>query len=474
MNNFKFLLSILLIGMLLTRCNIPSLVQHNKQTALPDKYTLELESDSSNIPKWKAYYTDPFLVELIDSALQNNQELHIISQEIQIHSNEIMARKGEFLPSLGLGLYADAAKPGRYTRDGAVEANVDIAPSVEMPEPLTNLSAAGYASWELDVWKKLRNAKKAAVHRYLASQFGKEFMVTRLVSEISTAYYELLALDNMTKAIASTIDIQQKALRTLQQQKKAAMVTELPVKRFEAELLKNQSILFEINQQVIELENEINFLVGRFPQPVKRNATSFSPDAISDFQVGIPAELLENRPDVKAAELNLQAAKLDVKSAKANFYPSVRITGNIGLEAFNPAHLIKTPESILYGITGDLIAPLINRKAIKATYLNANAKQIQALYEYEQTILNAFIEVVNQLSYVKNLNQSYALRQQQVNALQMSTTVSLKLFNSARADYMEVLMTQRDGIEANMELIETQNKLLQSKVRLYQALGGGW
>ncbi|MFT6167871.1 MAG: outer membrane protein TolC, partial [Vicingaceae bacterium] len=152
----------------------------------------------------------------------------------------------------------------------------------------------------------------------------------------------------------------------------------------------------------------------------------------------------------------------------------LEINANIGLQAFDPSYFLKTPESLLYNLAGDLIAPLVNRNAIKANYLSSNNKQIQAIYNYEQTILNAYVEVVNQLSKIENLNKSFDLKSQQVDALNTSITISTSLFQSARADYMEVLLTQRDALEAKMELVETKNDQLNALVQMYQALGGGW
>jgi outer membrane protein TolC len=257
-------------------------------------------------------------------------------------------------------------------------------------------------------------------------------------------------------------------------QKQTAKVTELAVKRFEAEVLKNQSRQFFIAQQIVETENRINFLVGRFPQTVQRNSQTFNDLLPTMIQTGVPSQLLENRTDIRQAELELVASKLDVKSAKANFYPTVNIDAAIGLQAFNAAYLVTKPSSLLYNVAGSLLQPLVNRNAIKAMYYNANAKQIQAVYDYEQTILTAYIEVANQMSNISNLDQSYNLQAQQVQALTQSTDISIQLFKSARADYMEVLLTQRDALESKFELIETKKQQLNAVVNMYQALGGGW
>ena len=183
---------------------------------------------------------------------------------------------------------------------------------------------------------------------------------------------------------------------------------------------------------------------------------------------------MANRPDIRKAEREVAAARLDVKVAKAKFYPSLGISASVGYRAFNPSYLFKSPESLLYSLAGDLAAPLINRNAIKAAYNSANAKQIQALYNYERTILNAYVEVANQLAKINNLEKSYALKSQQVQALSESIDISNDLFKSARADYMEVLMTQRDALEAKFELIETRKEQMNAVVHIYQALGGGW
>jgi outer membrane protein TolC len=129
---------------------------------------------------------------------------------------------------------------------------------------------------------------------------------------------------------------------------------------------------------------------------------------------------------------------------------------------------------LIYSLAGDLVAPLVNRNAIKATYYSANARQIQAIYNYERTILNAYVEVVNQLSKINNMKQSFLLKEREVQALTVSITISNNLFKSARADYMEVLITQRDALESRFELIETKKQQLNAMVNVYQALGGGW
>ena len=459
---------------LMTACTVPNLVEKSVNTTTPETFNGTQDSTNTANIKWKEYFTDPYLIALIDTALMNNQELNITLQEIQIAQNEVKARKGEYLPSVSAQAGAGVDKVGEYTRNGAVEKNLEIKEGKEFPEPLSDFMFGAYANWEVDIWKKLRNAKKSAMMRYLATVEGKNFMVTNLISEVANSYYELLALDNELINVKSNIQILNNALKIVKLEKDAARVTELAVKRFEAEVLKNQSRQFDIQQEIIEAENEINFLVGRYPQPVERESGLFMDLVPNSIQAGIPAQLIENRPDIRQAEMELAAAKLDIKVAKARFYPSLGISAGVGFQAFNPVYLVEAPQSLLYSLAGDITAPLINRNAIKADYMSANAAQIQAVYKYEQTLLNAYIEVVNQLSLINNLERSYNLKSEQVKALTESITISNVLFKSARADYMEVLLTQREALEAKFELIETKKLQLHAFVNIYQSLGGGW
>lgn len=460
-------------------CKAPAPETTTTSTPVPESFGTTTQSQDANnntaTLAWKDYFKDQNLVELIDVALKNNQELNITLQEIEIARNDIRVKKGLLLPTVGVRAGAGVEKVGRYTSQGAGDANTDIKPGVKTPDPLGDFTISAYANWEVDIWKKLRNSKKAALNRYLATVEGKNFVITNLIAEVADSYYELLALDTQLDIIKQTIKLQTNALEIVKIQKQAARATELGVKKFEAEVLTSKSMEFGILQQIKETENKINFLLGRYPQEIKRTNTnnflSLLPAVVTS---GIPSQLLANRPDVKQAELELVASKLDVKVARAEFYPSLDISAAIGVQAFKPSYLLTFPESLLYSLAGDLAAPLINRNAIKAEFASANARQLQALYNYDRTILNAYLEVSNQLSKIENLQKGYDLKSQQVDALNTSIDVSNDLFKSARVDYFEVLMTQRDALEAKLELVDTKKEQLNAAVHVYRDLGGGW
>lgn len=438
---------------------------------VPASYNTSADTTNTAKVKWRNYFNDPYLTALIDTALKNNQELNITMQEIEIARNEVRAKKGEYLPSGGIQLGLGPDRSGKTTWNG--QAEEDWKASGGKPKYVGDFTLGAVFSWELDVWKKLRNAKNAAVARYLASIEGKNFMVTNLIAEIANSYYELLSLDNQLEIVRKNIEIQQNALNIVKQQKEAARVTQLAVNRFEAQLLHTQNLQYDLKQQIVETENRINFLTGRFPSSLQRNSDSFNSTLFDSISAGVPSQLLENRPDIRQAEQELAAAKLDIKVAKAAFFPQFKISAAAGFQAFNPAVWFN-PWSLFYNVIGDMVAPLVNRNALVADYKNSRAKQIQAVYKYEQTILKAYTEVLNQLSGIDNYNKSYTTKSNEVEILTQSVSISGSLFNSARADYMEVLLTQREALESKMEQIEIKKKQLNAEVNIYRALGGGW
>ncbi|MFC6103594.1 TolC family protein [Olivibacter domesticus] len=476
MHKFRRYRQISLLGVCLAvaSCKVPAIVQQRENKSVPQSYNNNRDTTTMSTIQWRSFFTDKNLVDLIDTALKNNQELMITLQEIEIARNDIRFKQGPLSPTVGAKLGAGVEKVGRYTSQGAGDASTEIEPGKEVPDPLMDYTAAVFANWEVDIWKKLHNAKKAAVTKYLATVEGKNFVLTSLIAEVANSYYELLALDNQLEIIKQNIELQKNALGILKVQKEAARATELAVQKFQAEVLNSQSLEFEVLQKIKETENRINFLLGRYPKEILRDKNSFLSAVPGTVRSGIPSQLLANRPDIKKAELELVAAKLDVKVARAEFYPSFGISAAFGLQAFKPSYLVKFPESILYSLAGDIAGPLINKKGIKAEFNNANARQLQSMYNYERTILNAYLEVSTQLSKIDNLEQRYDLKSKEVAALTRSIGVSNDLFKSARADYLEVLMTQRDALASKLELIETKKEQLNAVTNVYRDLGGGW
>ncbi|TDX93300.1 TolC family protein [Chryseobacterium daecheongense] len=475
----KNMITAIALSLVLASCKAPmaTVIKDEVKENVPQNFNQEDQGDASNnsgTTPWRQFFTDPNLVALIETALKNNQELMITLQEIEIAKSGVLAKKGKLTPTVSAGIGAGVKKAGRYTSEGAGDATTEIEPGKEMPDPLGNFEGGLMANWEIDIWKKLRTEKEAAVAHYLSTVEGKNFVLSSLIEEVADNYYELLALDNQLDIIQQYIKLQQKALEISKIQKEAAAATELAVKKFEAELAKSKATEYTIRQEITEKENDINALCGRFPQPIVRTKENFMSTIPQTVYTGIPSQLLANRPDIKQAELELKAAKFDVEAARKEFYPSLEISATLGLEAFKPSYLVKLPESMAASLAGELAGPLINKSAIKANFQTADARQIQALYEYDKTILNAYLDVANLMSKVKNIDQYYQLKSQETHALEQSIDIANQLFRNSRADYLEVLLNQRDALDAKMELIEAKEKQLSTVVDIYKSLGGGW
>jgi len=454
-------------------CAVPKATEKTANTALPISYTGSIDSTNSAKIAWNSFFNDQKLISLIDTALKNNLEVLTTIQEIEIAKSKIRSANGRLLPAVTAGFGAGLEKVGRYTSQGAGDASADITPGQLVPENLTDLRLGFQAGWEADIWGKLRNAKKSAWTNYLSTVEGRKWVTTNLIAEVANTYYELVGLHAQLNIINESIALQQKELEVVKIQKEASVVSELAVKQFEAMVFNAQNLAFNLLQNITETENKMNLLLGRYPQKIEVSE-GFTQALPSSIEVGIPSQLLKNRPDIQQAEYALMAASFDVKSAQAEFYPSVNIGASLGLNAFKSKYLFNSPESIMYSLLTDVAGPLINRSAIQAQFATANALQIEAVYQYQKTILNGFVEVANQMANVKNLQSSFQTKTKEVEALSSAIILSSELFKYAKANYLEVLTAQKDAISAKLELVEIKKQQYNSITNLYKSLGGGW
>lgn len=224
-------------------------------------------------------------------------------------------------------------------------------------------------------------------------------------------------------------------------------------------------------QEITEIENQLNFILGRFPQTIERGETNLVD--INNIASGVPSELVQNRPDIREAGLELKATKADVKAAKAAFYPSLTIEADMALSAYNFKYLFD-PQSMTQRFVGNLAAPLINRSAIKADFAQATAKQMKAMYRYQKIIIEAFVEVSNELRKIERLKDMQALKEAEVSVLDKAVNNSTELFKTGNATYIEVLTAQQSALDAEIGLNNIYKQLQQAYVNLYRSLGGGW
>ncbi|MBL8916163.1 MAG: efflux transporter outer membrane subunit [Archangium sp.] len=461
---------------MLSSCTAFDAVVIKEQEKLPDVYAaLEASPDAGTPAKldWNAWFADPQLTALVTEALDHNQSLAMAVERVELARAGVTRTTGALFPRLDVGVAGGIRKYGLYTMDGAGNATTDILPNQRVPVNLGDFSLSLQASWEADVWGKLRNQKNAAASQLLASAEGVHVVATGLVGEVATAWFELRALDRMRAVLTRTITHQQTALEAVRLQRSVGRATELAVQQFEAQLLETQALEVTVEQQIVDAENRLNELLGRFPRPIERPALdSFEPAGIAS--VGVPAELLRNRPDVRAAEHVLDATRFDVKSAQAAFFPNINLSAAVGLQSFSPEYLFRLPESLIYNFLGGLVAPLLNRSAIEAQLDGAKAVQREAMYGYQRTVLSAYVEVVSSLSNHRNMGRVLALKKEQQTQLAESIEIADQLFRAGKANYLEVLLAQQNALRTELELIESWRRQRVASVTLYKALGGGW
>ncbi|MEI8237085.1 MAG: TolC family protein [Methylococcaceae bacterium] len=461
----------------LTGCSSLNTALSIPEKTLPDTFTQTVDKQEAITVasvNWREYFTDNNLQNLLDEAVKNNPDLQMALQRIEISRSSVKLANGALLPQVSLNVGGSVRRFGLYTMDGAGNSTTQITPGQTIPTNLPDMYLGMQSSWEIDIWEKLRHQRESAISTYLASVEGTNFVISTLVADVASYYTELLALDNELALVQQTITKQQEALEVIQLQKEVGRANELAVQQFHAQLLNTKILEKNIQQQVIEVENKINFLLGNYPKPIKRNKDVFAHELPVQIASGFPSQLLANRPDIREAEFKIQATQFDLQAAKAAFYPNFNITASLGFQAFNPEFLFSSPASIAYSVFGTLVAPIINMNALKAQFNTAQANQLTAMYHYQKTVLNAYVEVANQLVAIENLQQVNLLKTQQNALLKKSVETSGELYRTARATYLEVLLAQQNALQSNIELIGVIKQQRLSAINIYKALGGGW
>lgn len=444
------------------------------EKAIPAGFQTQKSTTTIANINWRTYFADPPLIKLIDTAISHNLDLQMALQRIEVSRSSVKLANAAMLPQVTLNASAGIRRFGLYTMDGAGNISTEITPGQTVPVDLPDYYLGLQSSWEIDVWDKLKNQRKSAVSQYLASIEGTKFVISNLVADVAIHYNELLGLDNELDFIRQTIQKQQEALDVIKFQKEVGRANELAVQQFKAQLLNTQVLEKNVLQQIRETENRINFLLGRYPQPVARTKEALFKEVSPHISTGFPSQMLANRPDIRQAEFQIEASKFDLKAAKAAFFPNFNITANVGFQAFNPEFLFQSPASIAYSFMGAIVAPIINMNALKAQFNTAKASQLSAMYDYQKTILNAYVEVANELSNIENLKQINALKKQQSEVLNQSVETAHELYKYSRANYLEVLIAQQSALQSKIELIDVLKKQRIAAVNVYKALGGGW
>jgi outer membrane protein, multidrug efflux system len=455
-------------------CSTPSMVtQINKQPVTPNNFSSSDTSISKDSILWDQISNDSILNGLIDTAIQNNNEIQVAFQKIELARSQRQFTKGSLLPQIGIGTSGSVRKFGLYTMDGAGNIVTEITPGRFIPIDLPDMYLGIQSSWEIDLRGRLKNLDKAALARFFASQEGLKFVISSLATDVALSYYELLALDNELIVIRENAKKEKEALEFIKAQKESGKINELAVQQFTAQYYNLIVIEKEVLQNIRKEENKLNFLLGRYPQAINRSKENLYGQQ-NLINKSIPSTVLQNRADIKAAEWKLKASKFDLNAAKAAFYPTFALNMGYGFQAFNANYWLRTPESIAYNVAGNLMAPLVNRSAIKAQFNAAKSAQVESMYQYQQSILNAYVDVVNDFTELSHLEDIKKITENKANSYKQAVESSFDLYKAARVPYIDVLLSQQNALQSNIELILIHKRSKIAMVKLYKNLGGQW
>lgn len=458
-----------LIAFMLVSCAPAAKIQ-DYSVRMPDKYIDSLKLDTNSVAKvsWRSFYKDSLLQSYIDSALCNNFDFRNTLERVAMSREEIRKGFGAMFPSVDMGIGAGLQRFGDYTMDGVGNKGT-IIPS---PYPDFNLNLS--FQWEVDIYGKLSQRRKASVKRWMASVEAARAAQTLLISEVANNYYELIGLDFQREIIKEILEYTKHSYELAKQLKEEGEVTQLSVNQFEARLLNLESELLKNKSAIAARERAICLLMGSFPMELER--TSFleiEKNVNLIDELGLPAQLLTLRPDVKAAEYELEACALDVKAARKEFFPSLTIGGSGGFNAFDIAKWFLAPASLVYNIGAGLTAPLFNQNNIRVMWNNANSSQRIALNNYNKVVLNAYEEVVGLVLESQTVASRKEIKRQEVLTLRDATIMAYELFSLQYIGYLEVLTSDQQFFDSQFEYINLIIYYNRIQSDLYRALGGG-
>ena len=421
--------------------------------------TLITDSATMASQPWRELFNESHLQKLIQEGLDNNPDLLTAIQKVKEAEAYFSQSKAALFPSVS------ANGKGTYIRNPE-----SIYPNG--PREVNTFQLSGEASWELDLWGKLSSSKRAAYANLLASDAGKKAVQTRLISSIASAYYTLLGLDSKLAITQETVKNNIDLVETIKVLKESGRVTGAAIVQSEAARYAAEVTIPDLQQQIREAENALSLLLGRVPGIIERGRIE-EQTLPSILKTGVPAQLLDNRPDVMQAEFAIMSAYETTNSARAYFYPALTLTASTGFIAADLNKLLD-PTSFAANVIGGLAQPLFNKRINSTRLKVAKAQQEEALISFRNTLLKAGQEVHNTLGLYESSVQKIALRKLQLGALIKSVDYTKELLTYGSATYTEVLNAQTSLLSAQLSSVNDQLQQLNAVVTLYRALGGGW
>jgi len=411
---------------------------------------------------WWELFQDPHLQSLVRTALTNNYDLRIAAARVEQARAAARQTRAEFFPQVNYD-----AGIGRGKNVGAGGA----------PVPNSGAGTLYYADlsaqWEIDLWGRVRRLNESARAQFFASQEARRDVMTSLTAQLAQSYFQLLALDRQLEIALESTNSFGQSLAIFTKRLKGGVASRLETSAAEALLASALATVPEIERQIAAQENQINLLIGRNPADVYRVHARFADQHLPELPPGLPASLLERRPDIREAEQQLRAANAQVGVAEADFFPQLNLMGLLG-EANPKLAALTSGSSLAWSAGATLSGPLFHGGQIKARYAQALAARDQRVLQYQAAVLNALKECSDALSAREKLAEAHDAQVRAVQAHEVAAKIAFARYRSGKSSYYEVLQQQQQLFPAENTLVQTELNRLIAIVQLYRALGGGW
>ncbi len=409
---------------------------------------------------WWQLFGDTVLTDLIQTALQNNNDVRIAAARVEEFMGYYGVAKSDFWPKIGASASATRGQQ-LLTGDG------------QSVRPTTNSFNVNLnATWEIDLWGKLRRASEAAKADLLAAEESRRGVVLSVTALVASSYFDLLSLDKQLGIARLTLKSRQASLELFKQRKSKGDVSELELSQIESQYWLAAAQVPFLESQVAQLENAINVLVGRNPGPISRGIRldSLSLPGIPD---GVPSDVLERRPDVRQSEEQLRSANARIGVAKSYYFPSISLTGLFGMVSTDLSNLFR-PENRIWNVGADIFQPIFRGGEISGQVAAAEAMRKEALYGYVKSVQNAFRDVEDALVVRSRTEQQATALAKQVDALRVYERLARMRYREGVTSYLEVLDAERALFSTELEYAQTKANLYKSVVDVYRAVAGGW
>jgi multidrug efflux system outer membrane protein len=437
---------------------------------LPATYRTALTADTASIAglPWRSFFTEPALQQLLDSATVRNNDLQLALRNIASAEAALKQARWGNIPAVNLAAGVTTNRPSSNSLNGISLSQFLGTKHIED----YNLAAA--VSWEADIWGRIRNRTAEARAAYLQSQEARKAVQTQIVAQVAQGYYNLLMLDTQLAVARRNFALTDSTLRFTRLQFTAGQVTALAVQQVEAQRLTAAGLIPQFEQGITVQENALSILAGRLPGGIRRSGNLLALQVPVVAAAGVPAALLARRPDVRTAELALDRANAAVGYTKAAMYPTLSITAQGGLNAFQASNWFTVPASLFGTAFAGLAQPLLQRRALRTQYELAKLDRERTVIQFRQQVLVAVGEVSDALGQVERTQTQQTIATDRVRTLRLATTNAGLLFRSGLASYLEVITAQSNALQSELELASLKRTQLEANVELYRAVGGGW